>query len=43
MASAPERDTIEQLVDKDRFRALIMRVGIPAPRTLHLGGPEASI
>jgi predicted ATP-grasp superfamily ATP-dependent carboligase len=40
MASAPERETIEQFVDKDRFRILIERVGIPAPRTLHLGGPQ---
>ena len=40
MVSAPARDTVEQFVDKDRFRALIERVGIPAPRSRNLAGPE---
>jgi D-aspartate ligase len=39
LVSAPGRDTIEQFVDKDRFRALVERVGTPAPRSLHLNGP----
>jgi D-aspartate ligase len=40
MVCAAGRDTIEQFVDKDRFRALIERVGTPAPRSLHLSGPD---
>jgi predicted ATP-grasp superfamily ATP-dependent carboligase len=36
LTSTPSRETAEQLVDKDRFRALVERVGIPAPRSLHL-------
>ncbi len=40
MASAPGRDVIEGFVDKDRFRALVDRTGIPSPRTLHIDGPD---
>jgi predicted ATP-grasp superfamily ATP-dependent carboligase len=40
MISAPSRKTIEQFVDKDKFRALVERVGTPAPRSLHLNGPQ---
>lgn len=40
MTSAPTRDTVEQFVDKDRFRALVERLAIPAPRSLHLDGPD---
>jgi predicted ATP-grasp superfamily ATP-dependent carboligase len=40
MISAPPRETVEQFVDKDRFREVVERVGIPAPRSLHLDGPE---
>jgi D-aspartate ligase len=36
MTSTPSRDTAEQLVDKDRFRALVERLGIPAPRSVQL-------
>jgi predicted ATP-grasp superfamily ATP-dependent carboligase len=36
MTSTPSREIAEQLVDKDRFRALVERVGIPAPRSVHL-------
>lgn len=40
MVSAAGRETIAQFVDKDKFRALVERVGTPAPRSLHLAGPE---
>ena len=40
LTSCPDRDTVEQFVDKDRFRALAERVGIPSPRSLHLDGPD---
>lgn len=40
MTSSPTRETVATFVDKDRFRALVERVGIPAPRSLHLDGPE---
>lgn len=33
-ASAPSRSTVEQLVDKDRFRQLLDRLEVPRPRTL---------
>lgn len=38
-ASVAPREAVEQFVDKDRFRALIDRLGIPHPRTLPLRGP----
>ncbi|HEY6607893.1 MAG TPA: hypothetical protein VI277_01745, partial [Candidatus Limnocylindria bacterium] len=40
MVSAAARETIAQFVDKDKFRALVERVGTPAPRSLHLSGPQ---
>jgi predicted ATP-grasp superfamily ATP-dependent carboligase len=40
MISAPNRETVEQFVDKDRFREVVERVGIPSPRSLHLDGPD---
>lgn len=36
----PTRETVEQFVNKDRFRALVDRVGIPRPRSIPLSGPE---
>jgi predicted ATP-grasp superfamily ATP-dependent carboligase len=38
-ASVPPRGAVEQLVDKDRFRALVDRLGLPHPRTLPIRGP----
>jgi D-aspartate ligase len=38
-ASVPPREVVEQFVDKDRFRALVDRLGIRYPRTLALRGP----
>ncbi len=38
--SMPARETVEQFVDKDRFRALVERLGIPHPRSLPVRGPE---
>jgi predicted ATP-grasp superfamily ATP-dependent carboligase len=38
-ASVAPRQAVEQVVDKDRFRALLDRLGIPYPRTLTLQGP----
>jgi D-aspartate ligase len=38
-ASLAPRDVVEQLVDKDGFRALVDRLGIPRPRTLPLRSP----
>jgi predicted ATP-grasp superfamily ATP-dependent carboligase len=40
MISAPPRQAVEQFVDKDLFREVVERVGIPAPRSLHLDGPD---
>ena len=39
MASVSPRDAIEQFVDKDRFRALVDRLGIPYPRTRLITSP----
>ena len=39
-ASVPPLAAVEQLVDKNRFRALVDRLGIPSPRTLVLNGLE---
>ncbi len=36
MTSMPSRETVELFVDKDRFTALVDRLGIPHPRTLLL-------
>jgi D-aspartate ligase len=38
-ASVAPREAVEQFVDKDRFRALVGRLGIPHPRTLPIGSP----
>ena len=38
--SMPARETVEQFVDKDRFRALVERLDIPRPRSMLLHGPE---
>jgi predicted ATP-grasp superfamily ATP-dependent carboligase len=38
-ASVAPREAVEQLVDKDRFRSLVERLGIPRPRTQPLQGP----
>jgi len=38
-ASISSRDVIEQFADKDRFRALVDRLGIPRPRTIPLRTP----
>ncbi len=38
-ASVAPRAAVEQLVDKDRFRALVERLDLPRPRTLPIGGP----
>lgn len=38
-ASVPTRETVEQFVDKDLFRALVDRAGIPHPRSVFLRGP----
>lgn len=38
-SGSPGRDVVEQLVDKDRFGALVARLGIPHPFTLDIGGP----
>lgn len=35
-SSLPERNAIEQFVDKDKFRALVERLGIPHPRAIPL-------
>jgi predicted ATP-grasp superfamily ATP-dependent carboligase len=39
-ASIASREAIEQLVDKDRFRALVERLDIPRPRTILISEPE---
>ncbi|NJD26777.1 MAG: hypothetical protein FIA92_00580 [Chloroflexi bacterium] len=39
MASVPPRSTVEQLVDKRRFRELVDRVGLPHPRTAVIREP----
>ncbi|GAC1663969.1 MAG: hypothetical protein NVS9B8_03640 [Candidatus Limnocylindrales bacterium] len=36
-ASVPSRSTVEQLVDKDRFRLLLGRLEVPRPRSLFMG------
>ena len=38
-ASIAPREAVEQLVDKDRFRALVDRLDIPRPRTLLIREP----
>jgi predicted ATP-grasp superfamily ATP-dependent carboligase len=38
-ASVAPREAVEQFVRKDRFRALVDRLGIPHPRTLVIRGP----
>jgi predicted ATP-grasp superfamily ATP-dependent carboligase len=39
LTSMPPREAVEQFVDKDRFRALVNRLGIPHPRTRPLLAP----
>lgn len=39
MASAPSRDAVEQLIDKDLFGALVSRLEIPHPATIDLTNP----
>lgn len=38
-ASVPPRDAVDQFLDKDRFGALVERLGIPHPRSLRLEQP----
>ena len=38
-SSLAPREAVEQFIDKDRFRALVDRLGIPHPRTVPLRGP----
>lgn len=38
-ASVSPREAIDQFVDKDRFRLLVERLGIPAPHTFTIGEP----
>jgi predicted ATP-grasp superfamily ATP-dependent carboligase len=38
-ASSSTRDIVDQLIDKDLFGALVLRLGIPHPTTIEIGGP----
>ena len=38
-ASVAPREVIEEFIDKDRFRSLVDRLGIPYPQSLPLRGP----
>ena len=39
-ASLGPRELVEQFIDKDRFRLLVERLGLPAPRTIPISTPE---
>jgi predicted ATP-grasp superfamily ATP-dependent carboligase len=38
-ASVAPRDVVDSFIDKERFRQLVDRVGIPAPRAIPIAGP----
>jgi D-aspartate ligase len=41
LASVPPQDSVAQLLDKERFGALVERLGIPHPRSIRLDEPDA--